>query len=322
MGCWNATCMLTRLPILSGEPCLAVLMVPADPDYRNMTDPAGMYMPFTPLICGDYNDYGCLEYIRNLDEIKSCLEAVDFRIRRQGGEQETLKNIGNISDRLRDDREADLAISDIMEHANRCELEAFVDYAGGRATWKPVYLALMKKPFAEMLIQNSMDHVAPEDMLSITFRLKTAGPLQAALRRLDPRYGIDEGPALDKNAAIRMLAFFNGLITMRIAFAPQCGAGGQDAMDEPWQLDFYLKAWAASETMARRYSEDVQEPFYAMSSWDGYNLTMRPGTAEEPREQPVETSDTEPDDIYQDLLEHAARNLTTAMDLSQARLEE
>lgn len=49
MGCWNATCMLTKLPILSGEPCFAVFMVPRDRDHQDTVDSTGMYRPITPL---------------------------------------------------------------------------------------------------------------------------------------------------------------------------------------------------------------------------------------------------------------------------------
>lgn len=325
MGCWNATCMLTRLPILHDEPCLAILMVPVDPDYQNMTDPAGMYMPITPLIRGDYDNYGCLEYIRNIPEITSCLGALEFRVRCQKDGKTVVSGVESIIEKFQDEGTADAAIQDIMKHANRCELEAFIKYAGGRAAWKPVYLGLMKKPFAEMLIQNSRSHVRQEELSSVTFRIKTAGPLQEALRKLDARYGADlgvKGPDISRTAAIELLALFNGLITMRIGFAPQCGAGGQDAMDEPWQREFYLKAWAAAETMARRYYEEPQKPFYAMSSWDGYNLTMLPGIAAESHDQPVDAGPDDPDELYRDLLEHAARNLTMTMDMSQDRAED
>ncbi|MFM2392782.1 MAG: hypothetical protein RLZZ546_764, partial [Bacteroidota bacterium] len=75
MGCWNGTCMVTRLPILSGEKVKLVLLFNQNVEYCNKYDEASvlntsgmtysnsMLSPaFLPL-SGEYDDYGTIEDI-------------------------------------------------------------------------------------------------------------------------------------------------------------------------------------------------------------------------------------------------------------------
>ena len=59
MGCWNETCFVSHLPIVSGEDCYAVLM--AENYYEvSRCYPSSKYNPIA-LAKGQYNDYKNLE---------------------------------------------------------------------------------------------------------------------------------------------------------------------------------------------------------------------------------------------------------------------
>ena len=45
-------------------------MVPQDRDHQDTVDSTGMYRPITPLIRGNYDEYGGMEYIQNLDSVQ------------------------------------------------------------------------------------------------------------------------------------------------------------------------------------------------------------------------------------------------------------
>lgn len=62
MGCWNATCLLSNLPIHFGEKILAIPIAetyyPHNGDYAY---PDSVYLPFMPPVYGRYNGYGAVE---------------------------------------------------------------------------------------------------------------------------------------------------------------------------------------------------------------------------------------------------------------------
>lgn len=59
MGCWNESCMVTGLPILSGDECAVVLLMES-PFSNSGCYASNAYTPFF-LIQGRYDDYGGLE---------------------------------------------------------------------------------------------------------------------------------------------------------------------------------------------------------------------------------------------------------------------
>lgn len=65
MGCWNATCAISRYPIHAGEPVVAfpVLMeaCTATPSGGGFCEPTDIAQPLTVGIRGFYNDYGGVE---------------------------------------------------------------------------------------------------------------------------------------------------------------------------------------------------------------------------------------------------------------------
>lgn len=84
MGCWNATCALTHLPIKVGEPVVMLMLatldtVPGQCHYYN-EDATLFALP----VEGKYNDYGGLEEIQISDETRAMLQHVDFYMHDRG----------------------------------------------------------------------------------------------------------------------------------------------------------------------------------------------------------------------------------------------
>lgn len=85
MGCWNDTCMISHLPILSGEKCTAVLLLEQQHPYAG-TSPTGEYMAIAA-IHGEYDEYGQLENMDPTEEstLLSALSKLTLLIQ-SGGE--------------------------------------------------------------------------------------------------------------------------------------------------------------------------------------------------------------------------------------------
>lgn len=69
MGCWNATCILSNLPIHSGEKILAIPIAETHyPHNGNYSYPDSIYMPIMPPLYGRYDGYGSIEDCDSLTE--------------------------------------------------------------------------------------------------------------------------------------------------------------------------------------------------------------------------------------------------------------
>lgn len=79
MGCWNESCMLTHLPIFSGEDVYAFLLL-EHPFETNYCYASGAYVPIA-VVRGKYNDYGGLETIEQKDRIQPIIQ---FFLRNNG----------------------------------------------------------------------------------------------------------------------------------------------------------------------------------------------------------------------------------------------
>jgi len=71
MGCYNYTCAVSRLPILSGDP-VVLMLIAKNRFHKNLKpndslfEPSAVWEPFGFPIYAKYNDYGWVE-----DEVKS-----------------------------------------------------------------------------------------------------------------------------------------------------------------------------------------------------------------------------------------------------------
>ena len=79
MGCWNATCFISNLPIRAGEPCVGFLIA-ATGKIGIACYPDDRYRPITPPIEGVYDDYGGLELSSEKDTgvLYQALRGIDW----------------------------------------------------------------------------------------------------------------------------------------------------------------------------------------------------------------------------------------------------
>ncbi len=80
MGCWNATCALSRYPIHAGEPVVAFPVLLESHGRPHLgggfCEPTDLAQPLTPGIRGSYNDYGGVEDLepQQLSSFRAWLE--------------------------------------------------------------------------------------------------------------------------------------------------------------------------------------------------------------------------------------------------------
>lgn len=83
MGYWNESCMLTGLPIQSGEYCKCVLLWHESPHVARTTYPSDEWSPVSPLFDCIYDGYGSIEATEDPDSLdnkilKHLFETNDF----------------------------------------------------------------------------------------------------------------------------------------------------------------------------------------------------------------------------------------------------
>lgn len=74
MGCWNATCNITNLPIISGDKVVLIPLAKTkeNSDF-NVCYPTDVFVPFGLPLFGNYDEYGSINNIKTSDENKNHL---------------------------------------------------------------------------------------------------------------------------------------------------------------------------------------------------------------------------------------------------------
>lgn len=71
MGCWNATCNVTNLPIYAGEKIVLIPLAKVKEECEfNVCYPADVFIPFGLPIIGEYDEYGGIEKVQTNEENK------------------------------------------------------------------------------------------------------------------------------------------------------------------------------------------------------------------------------------------------------------
>jgi hypothetical protein len=80
MGCWNATCNISNLPIFAGEKVVVIPLVRVMDNAcaTNCCYPTDNFVPYAFPIIGEYNDYGGVENAVTFEENKKHLMALEF----------------------------------------------------------------------------------------------------------------------------------------------------------------------------------------------------------------------------------------------------
>lgn len=88
MGCWNATCNISNLPICAGE---KVVMIPlyksTESTSFNTCYPWDNFVPFAFPLIGDYDDYGGIENVETCEENKKYLMSQEYYIHNSYAEE-------------------------------------------------------------------------------------------------------------------------------------------------------------------------------------------------------------------------------------------
>ena len=114
MGCWNNTCAITKLPIVCGDPVVAVLLIKRGPGCtERLNGPYSYHLPVPFYWEGEYNDYGAVENEHGamlgpiLEHVKKYLVEYeqgdnpyhDIPVKKEGFDHEALMNADH-EDRL------------------------------------------------------------------------------------------------------------------------------------------------------------------------------------------------------------------------------
>lgn len=79
MGCWNATCSVSNLPIFAGEKVVLIPLVKTLPKpVYNCCYPIDNFSPFSFPIIGEYNDYGGIENVNTTYQNAQYLKSFEY----------------------------------------------------------------------------------------------------------------------------------------------------------------------------------------------------------------------------------------------------
>lgn len=100
MGCWNATCNVSNLPIFAGEKVVVIPLVRVmeHASACNCCYPTDNFVPFAFPIFGEYNDYGGIENATTLEENKKHLEKLEFVYENSDKEYVSFKKYDTLDD--------------------------------------------------------------------------------------------------------------------------------------------------------------------------------------------------------------------------------
>lgn len=121
MGCWNATCYISKLPIWCDEPVVMILVRETyeskqrSPHTCNTTD---KYVPFGYPVYGKYDDYGGVDDIENEEEILEYLNTVTICDSNGKAVEITKENLCNVLN--------DIAHGESGYTVNKFSIEAFL----------------------------------------------------------------------------------------------------------------------------------------------------------------------------------------------------
>lgn len=225
MGCWNETCMLTRLPILEGERAAAVLLAQR-PDIQDMSSPDCAFMPISLPVVGEYNEYGGLENIQKDPAALHVLANAELLLPRNQAMPELIaKQYPNWE---KQDGWENI-VCKIIDAAKQGELEIKQRVTGW--DFHPVYVVFIKADYIQ-LIQNMLDSEFLANFTQdMAYCLSLSDPIRIPLINREIN-----GKDLATLASLDIFMNQN-----RIAWAPTCGAGSQQSIDTDIQLKFYQK---------------------------------------------------------------------------------
>lgn len=218
MGCWNETCLLSRLPIACGQEIVCVFIAPVNA-WPGTVYADSQYVPLSLPFKGRYDDYGRIEDVeydeaalRSLSNETLWAEAPDGWIQ----VRTPMPGYENISRRVTD--LSDAARQDKLWIGNEL-------YAGGRAQ---VRQAFFHRDLWDYAVEQKLGPMSDGYIDTLALKWPAAKGI-----------GKTDKPA---RKALKTLAAMDAAMNlMRVAWQPTCGTGHQGCMDYPWQVRLYKK---------------------------------------------------------------------------------
>lgn len=216
MGTWNETDMLTNLPIHQGEQT-ACLLIQRQPDPDNNIKPDSFFKPITPAFIGEYNDYGGVENIENIQELERILKMeTGFYSKTATGYHDVL----------------DLSAMHIIELAAAQQL--YIGRKdGNRIKHYPVYLTMMHKETYNFAVNTAMRMLGQNTLKAMSQESKFKNTLSVTML-----HAVEQGPLSQQS-----LTSFAGLIQFmtrhRKTFMPVTGGGYQAEIETAQDMSFY-----------------------------------------------------------------------------------
>lgn len=94
MGCWNATCNVSNLPIFYGDKVVVIPLIKVKSDSEfNVCYATDVFVPFGMPLIGQYDDYGRIENIQTLDRNKNHLMQFNYFVEKNSGENGTYEPV-------------------------------------------------------------------------------------------------------------------------------------------------------------------------------------------------------------------------------------
>ena len=220
MGCWNETCLLSRLPIACGQEIACVFIAPVD-GWPETVYADSQYVPLSLPFFGRYDDYGRIE---NAERGDAALKALSSKAlwRRNG----TDDGWEPVRPPMPADADWNPRLTDLSDMARQGSLWSDSRiYANGRAQ---VRLAFFHRDLWDYAVKQRVNQMTKDYLSTLEYKWPAAKNL----------------PKGDKDArdALKRLAAMNSVMElMRVAWQPTCGTGHQSCIDYPWQVKLYEK---------------------------------------------------------------------------------
>lgn len=224
MGCWNETCLLTRLPIQSDEDAVCVLIAER-PEITSICYAHDVFTPVTLPIFGKYDDYGSLEQLSNdVGSLKAMLR-IPVRAKTESGFVPYVTKCD-------DEREY---VARLIRESGHDELYVEMPCMNTHKTAfsriLPVFMLRGFYDFAVKLRRDLFKDVEYKHLYLYDMGLMNSLPVNYA-KSLESTRG--------KQQLARDLIALNSFMgTMRIAWGPTAGSGSQNCLENGYQMDFY-----------------------------------------------------------------------------------
>lgn len=217
MGCWNETCLFSRLPITCGQEIACVFIAPVEA-HPGTVYPDSQFVPVSLPFYGRYDDYGRIEDFEDAPAALKSLENTAFWKKDQDRSWERVPTPGF------GDADWRWKLTDLSDDARQD------------------FLWVRNKRFASGYAQVRLAFVH-KDLWDFAVKSKLGGMTLDYLDTLAHKWPAAKGVSKKDKPAVELLrqlaAADAAMSAMRVAWQPTCGTGHQNCIDHRWQDKMY-----------------------------------------------------------------------------------